>query len=371
MGLHFRRDIVMLLLFVSGSVLAACQAGDGIANSVTPGFDLTPYHTATPSRTLPPPTPAGTDTPTPPPPTVPPPPTSTPFLHTIAEGDTLLAIALRYGVTVEDIQAANPEVNPNLLVVGTQVIIPIPLEGAGGETVGESPQVMVTPTPVAVELAGPVCYPQTDGGLWCLALVGNEGGRTLENVSGWISLQPVQGEASGLPAVAPLNILAPGAVLPLAVYFPPPAPQDARVAFELLAALPVAEGDRRYAMTELEIESVEILPGGLEAVTRGQVRFPQPPAATATPTSDPTTPTVTPSPTLAITGTPIAEGSTPAARLVWLALVAYDDQGEVVGLRKWEAQVEIPFGGSLPFEVSVYSLGPPIDYVQVLVEARP
>ena len=371
MGLHFRRDIVMLLLFVLGCGLAACQAGDGINNSVTPGFDLTPYQTATPSLTLPPPTPAGTDTPTPPPPTVPPPPTPTPFLHTIAEGDTLLAIALRYGVTVEDIQAANPEVNPNLLVVGTQVIIPIPLDGSSGDVVGGTPQAIATPTPVAVELAEPVCYPQADGGLWCLALVGNESGRTLENVSGWISLQPAQGEASGLPAVTPLNILAPGAVLPLAVYFPPPAPQDARVAFELLAALPVAEGDRRYATTELEIESVEIMPGGLEAVTRGQVRFPLPPAATITPTSDPTTPTVTPSPTLAITGTPIAEGSTPAARLVWLALVAYDDQGEVVGLRKWEAQREIPFGGSLPFEVTVYSLGPPIDHMQVLVEARP
>jgi len=361
----------MLLLFILGCGLAACQAGDGINNSVTPGFDLTPYQTATPSLTLLPPTPAGTDTPTPPPPTVPPPPTPTPFLHTIAEGDTLLAIALRYGVTVEDIQAANPEVNPNLLVVGTQVMIPIPLDGSSGDVVGGTPQAIATPTPVAVELAEPVCYPQADGGLWCLALVGNESGRTLENVSGWISLQPVQGEASGSPAVTPLNILSPGAVLPLAVYFPPPAPQDARVAFELLAALPVAEGDRRYATTEMEIESVEIMPGGLEAVTRGQVRFPLPPAATATPTSDPTNPTVTPSPTLAITGTPIAEGSTLAARLVWLALVAYDDQGEVVGLRKWEAQVEIPFGGSLTFEVSVYSLGPPIDHVQVLVEARP
>ena len=65
MGLHFRRDIVIYLLCVLGCGLAACQAGDGIANSTTPGIDLTPYLTATPSRTLPPPTLTPTNTPWP------------------------------------------------------------------------------------------------------------------------------------------------------------------------------------------------------------------------------------------------------------------------------------------------------------------
>lgn len=136
MGLHFRRDILIGFILLLGLGLAACQPQTGPGGEATSTFDLIPYHTATPSRTLPPPTPAGTDTPTPPPPTVPPPPTSTPFVHTIVEGDTLLGIALRYGVTVEDIQAANPEVNPNLLVVGTQVIVPIPLDGGGGGVAG-------------------------------------------------------------------------------------------------------------------------------------------------------------------------------------------------------------------------------------------
>ncbi len=376
MGLHFRRDNVTSVLMLLWALVTACQPGISPAGEASLTPDLIPFHTATPSRTLPPPTPAGTDTPAPRPPTAPPPPTATPFLHTIAKGDTLLGIALRYGVTVEDIQAANPEVDPNLLVVGTQVIVPIPLAGGGGAGDG-TPEALATPTPVAVELAAPVCYPQSDGGLWCLALVGNESGRTLENVSGWFSLQPPGEEALGQAVVMPLNILAPGAVLPVAAYFPPPALQDAqtpRPAFELLAALPLADGDPRYARTELSMDEVEILPGGLEAVVSGIVSFPEPPAPTPTPTYDPATtltPTVTSTVTPALTGTPSIAGPAPAARLVWLALVAYDVQDQVVGFRKWEAEVEIPYGGSLPFKASVYSLGPPIDHVDVQVEARP
>lgn len=376
MGLHFRRDSMTCMFVVLWTLISACQPRIGPSGEVTPAADLIPYHTATPSRTLPPPTPAGTETPTPLPPTAPPPPTATPFLHTIAKGDTLLGIALRYGVPVEDIQTANPEINPNLLVVGTQVIVPIPLDGSGEAGEG-TPQALATPTPVAVEQAAPVCYPQSDGGLWCLALVGNESGRTLENVSGWLSLQPPGAEALGQAVITPLNILAPGAVLPVAAYFPPPAPQDAqasRPAFELQAALPLAEDDPRYARTELTIENVEIMPGGLEAVVSGRVFFPQPPEPTATPTLDPVTtltPVATLTATLASTGTPIAAGPAPAARLVWLALVAYDAADQVVGFRKWEALQEIPYGGSLSFEISVYSLGPPIDHVDAQVEARP
>ena len=45
--------------------------------------------------------------------------------HTVASGDTLWAIALRYGVPLSDLLAANPGIkNPNLIRVGEKVAVP-------------------------------------------------------------------------------------------------------------------------------------------------------------------------------------------------------------------------------------------------------
>ena len=46
-------------------------------------------------------------------------------LHTVVGGDTLWGIALKYGVKLETLLAANPGIkNPNLIHVGDQVVIP-------------------------------------------------------------------------------------------------------------------------------------------------------------------------------------------------------------------------------------------------------
>jgi LysM repeat protein len=44
--------------------------------------------------------------------------------HIIAKGEYLSTLAKRYGVTVEAIQAANPDAKPNNLQIGTKLIIP-------------------------------------------------------------------------------------------------------------------------------------------------------------------------------------------------------------------------------------------------------
>jgi len=45
--------------------------------------------------------------------------------HTVARGDTLWAIAARYGVTLAALLAANPQIkNPNLIGIGEQVRLP-------------------------------------------------------------------------------------------------------------------------------------------------------------------------------------------------------------------------------------------------------
>jgi LysM repeat protein len=43
----------------------------------------------------------------------------------VANGETLSHIALRYGVRVADIQAANPRVRPRALRIGTLLTVPV------------------------------------------------------------------------------------------------------------------------------------------------------------------------------------------------------------------------------------------------------
>jgi hypothetical protein len=46
--------------------------------------------------------------------------------HTIAGGDTLSGIAKRYGITLSQLQQANPTVNPRALQIGQRIVIPSP-----------------------------------------------------------------------------------------------------------------------------------------------------------------------------------------------------------------------------------------------------
>jgi LysM repeat protein len=99
-------------------------------------------------------TPAPTAPPTTAPPTSTPPPSSG-TRYTVQSGDTLSAIARRFGVTVQAIMAANGLTNPNLIFVGQVLIIP----GTGGT----SP----TPTPTATATAPPgTATPPPSGGSW-------------------------------------------------------------------------------------------------------------------------------------------------------------------------------------------------------------
>jgi putative chitinase len=53
-----------------------------------------------------------------------PPPTTTPNVYVVKPGDTLSAIARRFGTTVWAIARANNIVNPHLIYVGQRLVIP-------------------------------------------------------------------------------------------------------------------------------------------------------------------------------------------------------------------------------------------------------
>lgn len=58
-------------------------------------------------------------------------------VYVIQSGDTLYAIALRFGVTVDDLIRANTLVDPNILSAGTELVIP-GLEGIQGKLITEA-----------------------------------------------------------------------------------------------------------------------------------------------------------------------------------------------------------------------------------------
>jgi hypothetical protein len=72
------------------------------------------------------------------------------------------------------------------------------------------------------------------------------------------------------------------------------------------------------------------------------------------------------------------------------AAVAYDAQGQLAGVREWKTKTGCPIAtpeptesvatvtptapvpcGPVPFEITVYSLGPLITEVEILIEAKP
>ena len=59
------------------------------------------------------------------------------------------------------------------------------------------------------------------------------------------------------------------------------------------------------------------------------------------------------------------------ASKVWIAAIAYDLAGDVVGLRRWESNTSLSSGAGLNFAFDVYSISEPISRVEMLAEARP
>jgi len=318
-----RRLVFLIALFWG---LAACggkpapSEGNGPdPGPATPFSTPYPYQTATPILT----------------PTLIPPlteivlPTPTPFTYTVVAGDTLSGIAARFNVSLNDLVAANPGISPNALPVGTILNIPL-----SGDTSGEP-----TPTPVPLTILQARCWPTVEGGSWCFALVRNDYAETIENLSVQFTLLAGTGQEIGSQAAfGLLNILPAGRTMPVAAYFPAPVPVGAAPRARILTAIRLPADDARYLPIVLQNTLVSVDWAGRTARVTGQ-------AASLTLDEQVNT--------------------------LWILGVAYDAHGNVVGLRRWESSTPVAGGGSVPFDLTISSLGPPIDRVDLLVEARP
>jgi LysM repeat protein len=270
-------------------------------------------------------------------------PTPTPVTHQIVKGDTLGGIALRFGVSLENLLAANPGIDPQFLRVGDAIIVPLN---------DEIPQALPAPTPYPLPTTAPVCYPYGDGGLWCAMLAANPLGEPVENLAGWISLYADENSESTIQAaLPPLNLLLPGQSMPLTAYFEPPIPENYQVAGGLVSALPVLSLEGRYLVAAVAREEFVIDSDGQRALLYGIIQLPEDDFSLST---------------------------------LWLSGVLYGAEEQVVGVRKWdigkeclvhnqgeEGQSEALDPACLLIERQVYSLGPEIVRVELLVEARP
>jgi LysM repeat protein len=304
---------VLCLLFTS-----SCSP---ITPASQPPSELTPYLTLTPSATNAPEIGiilADTAQPSP-----------TPFTYTIQAGDTMSELAQKFGVPLDALIAANPNVSPNAMSVGQTLRIP----GDENNPTGEA-----TPTAVPFAISQIQCYPTLDNGMWCFTLARNESSDSLENLSAQLSLLSADGGLVATQvAIPPLNVLPPHSSLPLTVFFPSPAPVDASPRIQILSAINLPPGDLRYLTVSFVDPLTVIASDGRTARVSGQVSLPA--------------------------------DSVPA-KTVWVVAVAYDSASRVVGFRRWEGSGLQP-GASIQFDLTVASLGSRVTRVELFVEARP
>ncbi len=226
MGVRLRGFILwgaLLLLWGTG-----CRGRPAPPQTDTPSPTPwpTPWPYLSPTPTLAPPTvtfPAGT----------PAPPTPTPIVYVIQKGDTLSAIAARYGVSVEALLQANPGLDPQALPVGASLIVP-----QAGQALG----LLATPTPYPVPLQGPWCFEIGDATHLCTLQIYNPGSQPL--IAPQVLLEVAdpswpEEERVWRTVVTPWLILLPAKTyLPMAVNLPRPLGPQAAVRAMMLTALP-------------------------------------------------------------------------------------------------------------------------------------
>lgn len=260
--------------------------------------------------------------------------TATPVTHVVQAGETMLGVAIQFGVSLDALQAANPTVEPRFLSIGTVLVIPPPEGGFAVAATNLAP-----PPPAPVTFSQPECYRLPTDALYCLVEARNPGTVALENVSARIILAG----ADGLPfasqtAFAALDLVPPGGAVPLAALFQPaPVQVLAATGVELQTANSAAQPmpSTRAVLLEVTAQPGTVL-GGRWSVG-GQVHNPG--------------------------GQKLASA--------WVLMTVYDAGARLVGFHKLALANGLAPGETRAFSISSDSLGGPVDHDVVLAEGRP
>lgn len=248
-----------VLLIIAAIWLAGCA---GPVERPTPTFAPLGVTLAPPT---PSPSPAMTPTDTPAP-TSTPAPTPTPIVYIVQPGDTLLGIALKFGVTVAVLQTTNGIINPQSLQIGQELIIPPPSQSGEGRQ-----GLLPTPTPLPVAVSGLALYETAVGSLWGLGEVVNTGAASLENVQVRITLLDSNGQvlAAGEPFTV-LDVVPARGKSPFGLLFTSPPGRFASFQAVVIRAEPSTEPGGRYA--RLSVVQSHAGTDGLQFRVTGVVR---------------------------------------------------------------------------------------------------
>jgi len=263
---------------------------------------VTPRATSTPA----PSTPAPSSTPTT---------TPAPVIYIVQKGDTLIDIARQFGISVEALQEANAILDPQLLQIGQELIIPREDHNPEGPATS-------TPTPLSFVVTGLGFYETPAGSLWCLGEVENTSGRDLERVQVQVSLYDEEDRMLvAESAFVALGIVPQGGKVPFAVLFANPPVSFAKYQAIALSGDPVTYLGNHYldlTITEQEGESE-----GHYFTVEGWIQN---------------------------TGQADAE-------TVTVLVTAYDALGRVTGFRQANLEDALAAGESAPFQVNLLPFG--------------
>jgi LysM repeat protein len=256
--------IFLGLLSALVSVLLSACGGRVISGSTpTPASLAVSLATSTVLPTLVPQvlTPAPTNTPAP---------TPTPAVHIIQPGDTLMGIALQYGVTLDELYQVNGVLKPELLQIGQEIVIPVP--GSVGKPTNNDSGAVIAPTqpPLPVQVEHAARYQTPVGSVWVLGEVFNSTDQPIENVQVRVALLNATGQevGSALPFVA-LDAIPPGGRAPFSVLFESPPISVIDFQAYVVRADPSYNHTTRYAT--LEVSEVQTKQEGTQYRVSGQV----------------------------------------------------------------------------------------------------
>jgi len=268
--------------------------------------------TAVVQQTTPTPRPSPTATPSP-----------TPIVYLVAEGDTLLGIAIARGVSVEEIEALNPGVQPQLLQIGQALILPPPTQVDYTGLIG-------TAVPIQVRVSQIQTYRTPGGAVWLLGEVVNEGAAPVDNVTLALELPDAAGgPPASATAWAGAAVIPPGGRAPFGVLLAAAPAEIGAPSVTVAGGDTVVDLGSRYL--DLAVSETAVSTEGDRAQISGQV-----------------------------------QNVGDAVAAVILVASLYDAQGNLAGFQKLTLPEPLPPGETRPFQIEAAPPGGTAVTVQVI-----